>query len=344
LKCCLLTPNLQLGGAELWCAWLTRHCKVDWQGICCINNREPHPLVMQSVRAPVVRGDIAAAILASKCDVVIAWGCGESLRMIVAGANAIQASLKRKVVFVSHGSVPWGQQHVSPVLETATHLAAVSQPAARIFGDREVTVIHNGVCTERLAQTIDRDTLRAEWGLHSKHIVLGYVGRLSPEKNPLAAVHAARTLGGNYRAVLVGNVSPQSGRRWQALLPRIGGDAVIVPARRDVGNVLRAMDCFVLASPAEGFSLAIIEAWLCGCPVVCTPVGAIPELHGLYGQMAVTVPVGATGDVLAGAVRRAVSAENRETVERAKAVALAEFTAEKMGARWRACLERIAQF
>jgi glycosyltransferase involved in cell wall biosynthesis len=46
----------------------------------------------------------------------------------------------------------------------------------------------------------------------------------------------------------------------------------------------QSADLFVLPSTAyEGFGLVTLESWSCGTPVVCTPVGANPEVVGPFG-------------------------------------------------------------
>lgn len=55
--------------------------------------------------------------------------------------------------------------------------------------------------------------------------------------------------------------------------------------RRDVPDVMRRLDCFVLPSLAEGISNTILEAMASGLPVVATDVGGNAELvsHGRTG-------------------------------------------------------------
>ena len=57
----------------------------------------------------------------------------------------------------------------------------------------------------------------------------------------------------------------------------------------DLPRLYAGAECFVLTSLHEGFGLPPIEAMACGCPVVVTNAGALPEVAG---PGAVVVPVG----------------------------------------------------
>lgn len=47
---------------------------------------------------------------------------------------------------------------------------------------------------------------------------------------------------------------------------------------KEIPNILRKTDIFILPSYSEGFPLTIIEALSMGCPVIATSVGGIPEV------------------------------------------------------------------
>jgi glycosyltransferase involved in cell wall biosynthesis len=139
-------------------------------------------------------------------------------------------------------------------------------------------------------------------------------------------------LGEPYRAVFVG-----SGWREYDVKEAVTNavrNPVFAPECDQVGNPLAAADCFVLATPHEGFSLSLIEAWLAGTPVVATRVGAVPEIEARFGSLVVPVNVRPTPQELAAAVRLATSKRNKARVAKAQKVAREHFTAAKMGERW----------
>jgi glycosyltransferase involved in cell wall biosynthesis len=45
-----------------------------------------------------------------------------------------------------------------------------------------------------------------------------------------------------------------------------------------MGDLYAAMDAFCLASHTEGYGLAIMEAMMCGKPVIVDPVGFVPDV------------------------------------------------------------------
>ena len=59
------------------------------------------------------------------------------------------------------------------------------------------------------------------------------------------------------------------------------------PAKVEVVDWLRSMDIFVLSSSSESFPNALLEAMACGCCVIGSRVGGVPELitHGENGLL-----------------------------------------------------------
>lgn len=351
VRVAFLTPTLLMGGAERWMIALARCCdprRIEWTGTALCDGAPAHSDLCREMSAfmPVYAGpgtgppgdpyvtrcrSARAALDAALggSDVLVTWGVRDLAKQI--------EGYRIPAVFVSHGAGDWSVWTVRSSEPGATHFVAVSEEALEPFSPevrQGVTVIHNGIDVERCTPTAPRHRVRAGWGFQPHHRLIGYVGRYSPEKNPLAAAHAARRLGGDYRAVYVGTGWKEAETR-AGVAAVAGPRATFVPRDRQVGNALSAIDVFVLASPSEGFSLSLAEAWYCGVPVVATRVGAVPELERLHGQLVAPVPVAPSPEELAHAVEVALSPEfHSAVVFRAHEVVSLGYTARAMARRW----------
>ncbi len=171
-----------------------------------------------------------------------------------------------------------------------SHTIAVSQDLFAWLIDTigarrdSVTQIYNGVDMEkfqpRAAQA--RDVLPAGFA-GPDAVVVGTVGRLSGEKDQATLVRAfvdatIQASGVPLRLVLIGD-GPLRGDLENLIRDSGVIDQVWMAGnRKDVPDLLRALDIFVLPSLGEGISNTILEAMACGVPVVATRVGGNPEL------------------------------------------------------------------
>jgi glycosyltransferase involved in cell wall biosynthesis len=236
-------------------------------------------------------------------------------------------------------------------LTGVTHLAAVSEAAMAYFDGREGleglprTVLYNGADPQRCKQQRGRRAIRAAWGLKDRDVVIGYLGRQSEEKNPMAPALAVGVSPDSYHAIYygagpAGNGFCPSTTAWcEAAIPR---HFQMHQPVAEVGDVLRGFDVLMLASRREAFSLALIEAWLVGVPVVATPVGSIPELERKFGPLTVPVPLDASPEDLRCAVEQAIHSSRRaQLVARARRIAGKHFTVRAMADRWMGYLANV---
>ena len=272
-------------------------------------------------------GESAMAQVAARSDVVIAWG--------VFGLDRWLREFRGPVVQVSHGSGAWTESFLNDNRGVETQAVAVSREAATAFAHGRVTIIPNGVDPARCEAHRPRDEVRREWGLLPHEIAVGFVGRISPAKNPLATSQAVRTLGPGYRAVYVGK---GYGEDLRPAARDITPDAIFVEPMQQVGDALHALDCLIMASPAEGFSLVLIESLMAGLPLVATPVGVVPDLEQDHGLKLITVPIHPSADQLAEGVRRAIAPENRDLTGTARQIAGSHYSVKTMSRRWASCL------
>jgi glycosyltransferase involved in cell wall biosynthesis len=346
----LLTPVLSFGGAERWVASLAvglDPARIDVVGVAVRDRSAIFPAIGDTIRrqqpgrpgCEIREGADSFVWLADRCEVLIAWGLPD-LSMLAGYSDQ-----GGRVVMVSHGHCAWTVQALRTAMPCVTDCAAVSRHAVLSFQEAgvpaaRVTVVHNGIDTDRCALAVGtREETRAEWGLQPGEIAVGYLGRLDDtQKNISATVKAVQALGPPFRMVIVGG-GPGAERHvanWRRILPNL----VYRPPVNEVGDIYRALDCFALAPRFEGFSLALTEAWYCGCPTVVTPVGAT-EVEEEHGQLSVRIPIGCTAEEMAAGIRVAIAPENLPVVFRASRVVAEHYTAAAMCRRWEAYLERI---
>lgn len=141
--------------------------------------------------------------------------------------------------------------------------------------------IYSGIQFDRFDLPVDRAALRRSLEIEGDRPVIGFVGRLSPQKDPLCFVAAMPEILRRHPGALILMVG--DGELRQAVeteAKRLGVDSAlrILGFREDVPQLLRAMDLFVLSSRWEGLGRSLTEALYCGLPAVATAVEGVPEL------------------------------------------------------------------
>ena len=168
-------------------------------------------------------------------------------------------------------------------LADTMHMCVVCNVAyshARTLGvarDR-LYLIPNGVPFADAKATVDvRDVL----GVASDVPVVGFVGRLSPEKSPEAFLRMAWLVAHQHPTVtfaIIGNGILRGELQQMARAFDIADRVRFLGERHDVRGLLSSLTLLALTSRAEGMPLALMEAMAEGIPVVATAVGGVPEL------------------------------------------------------------------
>ena len=259
--------------------------------------------------------------------------------------GAVIAPLIRAPVLVTHEH-SWSftgdrrrmlvDRHV--IAPRAAAMVAVSSLDARRMVEIEhiprdkVRVIPNGIVTPRVADPL---ALRRALAIDPEVPVIGFVGRLRPEKRVDLILTAAATLlrERKVHVVLVGAGPEEATLRDQVREASIADAVTFLGFRADATTLAAGFDVAVLASDREGAPLTLLEYMALGRPIVTTSVGGIPEIVE-DGRDAVLVPPGDAAS-LAGAIGRLLDdpAERLRLGSEAAARQAAQFSFEEMTRR-----------
>ena len=135
-----------------------------------------------------------------------------------------------------------------------------------------------------------QDGLRASLGIPADAPLVGFVGRLSPEKGPevfLRAALLAQAKLPDAHFVLVGDGPLAPALRESIIRFQLGGRVHLAGLRRDVATVLNDLDLLVSSSHSEAMPLALMEGMASGLPIIATRVGGVPDMiaHGETGWL-----------------------------------------------------------
>ena len=170
-----------------------------------------------------------------------------------------------------------------------------------------------------------RARARLALGLPADAAVVGAVGRLTRQKAPEDFL-AALALLDRPGAVGVWVGGGELAARVRRIAASLTGTRVILPGERsDVLDLLPAFDVFALPSLYEGLPTAIVEAMVCGVPVVATAVNAVPDVV-IPGETGLLVPA-RRPELLAAAVRHLLDSPQT-------AVGLADAARARIGGRY----------
>lgn len=222
---------------------------------------------------------------------------------------------------------------------TTEKVFCISNATAEIFRKRglgaKVEVLYNPVDVEIFARAERSETVRRELGAGPGDLLVGAVGRIHPRKD-LATFLRAGALAAkeipNLKLVVVGSaeapeeVAYHTELRTLARELGIEGRVTWAGARRQMAQVLKAFDVFVLASRHEGFGRVVAEAMAAGIPAVLSAEGAPIELSaaGMFAWLAPPEEPAAFADAI---VALALSPDRRRELAAAALSGVQRFAA-----------------
>lgn len=171
----------------------------------------------------------------------------------------------------------------------------------RVAPDR-CHIIYNAIDTEDYQRRLGILEAKRRLGAPEAGILLGTVGRLSPEKGYdllIRAVHKLRSSGYPVTLWIAGDGDSRDSLR--RLIQELGCQEYVrlIGHLADPKTFYEAMDVFVLSSIREGLPNVVLEAMAMETPVVATRVSGVPTLV-TNGQSGLVVDPGSEEALVAG--------------------------------------------
>ncbi len=145
----------------------------------------------------------------------------------------------------------------------------------RVGSPNQFATVRNGINAAYYQIPVNRRAVKKSLGIPEDAPLIGSVGRLGKQKSPLTFIRAA---------AIVREQAPRAQFIWVGSGPlyeesiRLTKELGLQDAmrfageRKDVPSILQTLDCFVLSSLWEGFSIVLLEAMAAGAPIVATNI------------------------------------------------------------------------
>lgn len=276
-----------------------------------------------------------------RADVVIAHGSRTLMASALASLGVSTPVIYRQISDLSYWARgPFRLSRVRAYLRRMSHAVALWADAAQVlrtrfgFPGEKISIIPNGVRPEvfRPPTAAERRAARERFGLDTDVSVAVCVNALVPEKGVALAVGALRHMP-EARLLVVGH-GPQLGELQRLAAGVCPGRVKFVGPFDDVVVAYHAADVLLLPSYTEVMPAVVIEASLCGVPIVATRVGAVPTMlrQGACGFLVEHDSI----DIARG---MAQAFEDRDLRIEARRHSLANYTLEQVGDSWLAVLQ-----
>jgi glycosyltransferase involved in cell wall biosynthesis len=226
----------------------------------------------------------------------------------------------------------------------ASTIVCVSKRLQQELADRsslpghKLRLIYNGVDPEAF-RGATASGLRGELGLPKDTTLVVSIGNIRPAKGYEYLIDAA---------VSMAELNPKIhfvvvGHQKETLFKKLKDQIAHAPRqpnihwlgfRRDVVNILRQADIFLLPSVSEGFSISTVEAMIAGVPVIATRSGGPEEIID-DGVSGVLVPVKDPGAIVEAVQKLMDHSIRKSLIEEGRRTASERFSLQSMLASYK---------
>lgn len=170
---------------------------------------------------------------------------------------------------------------------------------SKLFKNKKIDVIYNGVDNEKFNPYIDSYQLRSEFDIKNDDLVVGMIGRVNSWKGQehfVKALDKVMDNDKNVKAILVGSTFEGEEWRFEKLNTLIENsnnkkNFILQGFRNDTPKVYNLCDIFVLPSTnPDPLPTVVLEAMACGKAIVAYRHGGVTEMvkenyNGLFAEV-----------------------------------------------------------
>lgn len=151
----------------------------------------------------------------------------------------------------------------------------------RIASKEKFVLIYNGIDQKRFEQNVDEQQIRQELGLKPDSDLVGMVGRLDEQKNPLDFIRAAELVCKSYpnvQFVFIGDGPLRNESENLIKELELQDKFILLGYRDDVTRIMPVMKITALSSLWEGLPIVFLESLCAGKPIVANNVDGAKEI------------------------------------------------------------------
>lgn len=222
------------------------------------------------------------------CDIVsisqlkFAKGAGVPVRIIHAHNTGNQQGIQKRMSFFHRLSERRSRRTLH---KYATHFFACSKSAGDwMFDGRKYQIIHNGINLVKYQYSEHKRKRCREILSLKDEILIGCIGRLSPQKNPLYTVDIVEAIAKkiqNVKVVMIGEGEMREDLEQMVKKKGLRDKVIFTGAVDNVHEWLSAIDCLLMPSLFEGLPFVLVEAQAAG--LHCVVSSAVSEEANITG-------------------------------------------------------------
>lgn len=194
--------------------------------------------------------------------------------LITIGVRRVDFSIKKNVLSQLKYKTPFLNQ-----------LVAISEKIKNVLIDdglacEKISVIRSGININKFDSS-RKENLKEELNIPSDYLVIGTVAALVGHKDYPNLLKAAKIVAQKIDKVVF--LAAGSGKNEAEIknlhkILELKNKFLFLGYRTDIGNILKNLDIFVIASKEEGLGTSTLDAMSVGLPVIGTNAGGIPEV------------------------------------------------------------------